>query len=44
LVLLLADEWDGSMAVHLDMLLVAQMVAMRVVTMAEWMAEWLGHY
>ncbi len=42
--LLLVDEWDGSMVVQLDMLLVAQMVVMRVVTKAERMVEWLGHY
>lgn len=42
--LLLVDEWDGSMLVQLDMSLVAQMVVMRVVTKAERMVEWLGRY
>ena len=39
LVLLLADEWVESMAVLLDMLLVAQMAVMRVVKMDERMVE-----
>jgi hypothetical protein len=39
LVLLLADEWDGSMAVHLDVLLAVQMVVTMVVKMVERMAE-----
>jgi len=43
-VLLLVDEWDGSMVVQLDMLLVVQMVVVKVVTKADRMVEWLGHY
>ena len=35
----MADEWVESMAVLLDMLLVAQMAVMRVVKMDERMVE-----
>ena len=37
--LLLVDEWVESMAVHLDVLLAAQMVVMMVVKMVEMMVD-----